>query len=150
MLYSSLCSSKMVILQVFSLDRTSGFADEMHTSQSSVPFFVKDKHDFEQKHPAGRQSRQALYADFHCMLTAVACAMLHCMLAAVVCAMLHCMLTAILCAILHVSTATATILVSCMTTTAAWLVSQGWQYLSVLKNAISNCPVADCALLTFS
>lgn len=41
----------------FSLDRTSGFADEMRTRTSSVPFFVKNQEEFEQKHPIGKRDR---------------------------------------------------------------------------------------------
>ncbi len=46
-----------VCSQAFSLDRTSGFTDEMRTRTSSVPFFVKNQDEFEQKHPIGKRDR---------------------------------------------------------------------------------------------
>lgn len=46
-----------VCSQAFSLDRTSGFTDEMRTRASSVPFFVKNQDEFEQKHPIGKRDR---------------------------------------------------------------------------------------------
>ena len=47
----------MFVQQAFSLDRTSGFSDEMRTRTSSVPFFVKNQDEFEQKHPIGKRDR---------------------------------------------------------------------------------------------
>ncbi|KAL3131663.1 hypothetical protein ABBQ38_007957 [Trebouxia sp. C0009 RCD-2024] len=47
----------------FSLDRTSGFSDEMVTRISSVPFFVKNQHEFEQKHPIGKRDRQRVESE---------------------------------------------------------------------------------------
>ena len=45
--------------------------DEMRTRTSSVPFFVKNKDDFEQKHPIGKRDRQA--SQSHSVLLACPC-----------------------------------------------------------------------------
>ena len=47
----------LLLQQAFSLDRTSAFTDEMRTRTSSVPFFVKNQDEFEQKHPIGKRDR---------------------------------------------------------------------------------------------
>lgn len=47
----------------FSLDRTSAFTDEMRTRTSSVPFFVKNQDEFEQKHPIGKRDRHRVESE---------------------------------------------------------------------------------------
>ena len=47
----------LVPVQVFSLERSNVYLEEMDTRKFNVPFFVKSEHQFEQSYPSTSRER---------------------------------------------------------------------------------------------